>query len=129
MSIEFTSDQLAAAQRAAHRDETEIVHHTGEPAQACSCPPVRALTPAEHVALSMRVANRAVISMIEDLGHRVTSPEVTLYDLRPMIDLNRWDPGTVHEHCEAITLAFDAGLIRSHPAQTDLVQIIAPTGL
>lgn len=129
MPVEFTGDQIAAAKRAAQRDEAEIVHHLGEIATACQCPPVRQLTPAEHVALTMRVASRAAINLIEDFGHRVNYPNVTLYDLRPMLDPLVWDPSNVHEHCEAITLAFDARLIRSHPSSPTLVQIIAPTGL
>lgn len=129
MSIPFSREQIAAANHAAARDEAQLVHHIGDPAPACECPPVRPLTPAEHVSLAMRVANRAAISMIEDFGHRVSYPEATLYDLRPMLDPRVWDPSNVHEHCEAITLAFDAGLIRSHPTATNLVQIIAPAGL
>lgn len=129
MSIPFSGDQLAAANRAAALDESQLVHHIGDPAPTCECPPVRPLTPAEHVSLAMRVANRAAVSMIEDFGHRVSYPEATLYDLRPMLDPRVWDPSNVHEHCEAITLAFDAGLIRSHPTSTNLVQIVAPAGL
>jgi hypothetical protein len=126
----WSGEQIAAANRAADRDDAEdaaAVHIVTASQTGLTKP--RPMTPMEHVALTMRVANRAAIGLIEDMAHPIRSGNEVLYDLRPMVDEKHWDPAIVQEHAEAITLAFEAQLIKAEPHQTGMVRIVAPQGL
>lgn len=123
MVYAFSGEQIAAANRAAARDDAEAD-------TLARLRPVRALTPAELVSLTDRVAARAALEMIESFGHKMRDmPSRPLYDLRPMIDERHWDPATLIEHQDAITLAFELRLIVSEPHQPGMVRITAPTGV
>lgn len=126
----WSGEQIAAANRAADRDDAEeavAVHIVTAAPTGLQLP--APMTPMEHMALTMRIANRAVIGTIEDLAYRINGSGTTLYDLRPMVDDKLWDPASLLENAEAITLAFEAQLIKAEPHQTGIVRIVAPQGL
>jgi len=88
------------------------------------------LTPAEHAALAMRIAARAVITDIETEAVAVPIDGARYYDVRPMLDPREHDSIVIDMAAEALSFAFDAGLIAPHPASPHLVRVIRqPAGL
>jgi hypothetical protein len=83
----------------------------------------------EHLALSLRIANRAVITDIELNACRVDLDGAIWWDLRPMLDEREHSAIVCDMAREALAYAGYSHLITAHPQHIHLVRINAPAHL
>ena len=83
------------------------------------------LVDANLVAQAFRLANRAVVSDIQDGGIKVRQPDGSIWwDTRPMVDPHEHDPIVIDMAKQAIDYALDAGLVVRHAFEPHLVRIV-----
>lgn len=77
-------------------------------------------------ALSLQIADRAVIGDIESEGTKLTGddPNAGYWDISAMLNPNEQPPEVIDMNTQAIEYALERGLVRSHDVRPNLLRIV-----